>query len=102
MNYCAQRSVVCESANEFGHCMFTGCTRSYTTVQENQRTLTFLSIDDLKARDGLPVFCMDSEGKAAWGLVNVAMEACIDSECELWLFNQYATEKGFHWVAIIP
>ena len=75
-------------------------------ARENPRPLT---LDELRERDGKPVWCIDGEGHSCYCLVNATNEDCIDNECGAWCFGFYGMtgdgENGLHnmgWLAYDP
>lgn len=50
-------------------------------ARDNPRPLT---LDELRERDGKPVFAIDGEGHKCWVVVNTKEECCADNEFGSW------------------
>ena len=58
-----------------------------------------LSLDDVKALDGEPVWCEDRDGSGAWALVHNEEELCIDADYGDWEYYCYGWASKYGWRA---
>ena len=66
----------------------------------NKTIKAALTLDEIRAMNACPVWCVDHQGSGKWALVHAADEVCTDADFDDWEFYCYGwTDSDVGWLA---